>query len=370
MIYSKAIGILEKLISTPSYSKDEAGAATIVFDYLQGNGMEPKRHMNNVWAAHKGNKAGKPSILLDSHLDTVKAGTGWSIDPFLPIQDGGKLYGLGSNDAGAGLVALLMAFEYFKQKELGFNLFFSATAEEEISGSNGITSILPMIGEIDLAIVGEPTNMSVAVAERGLIVLDCCVAGKLGHVANSTGINAIYEALPVIAWFRDFKFPKVSEFLGEVKMTVSQIKAGIHHNQVPDLCQFVVDVRTNGLYSNTEVVEIIQSSLSCQIKPRSLRLESSSISLAHPVVATAKKLGLELFGSPTTSNMAVIPFPSVKLGPGCSSRSHVADEFIYIDEIRSGIHIYIQMLEDLDFRIGKENEGLFKMPDNHGTQYQ
>jgi len=341
------IELLKMMISTPSFSKEENKTADIIFEYLVSKGVTPNRHMNNIWVEHCGNKPYRSTVLLNSHHDTVKPSVGWTYDPFTPTELDGKLVGLGSNDAGGPLVSLLAVFLYLNQKELPYNLIFSATAEEENSGENGIESILGKIGKIDLAIVGEPTKMELAVGERGLMVLDCKVIGKSGHAARNEGVNAIYKALPVIEWFKNFHFPEVSDVLGEAKMTVTQINAGYQHNVVPDICSFVVDVRTNELYSNAQALSIILKNIECEVTPRSLRLNSSRIEPNHPIVVSAKKLGIPTYGSPTTSDQAVIPYPSVKIGPGDSARSHTANEFIYIDEIKEGIAIYIKLLEAL-----------------------
>jgi acetylornithine deacetylase len=344
-----AINLLKKLISTPSFSKEEDKTAEIIYNYLISNGIKPERFKNNIWVEHPGNKPGRPVVLLNSHHDTVKPSAGWVHDPFIPTELDGKLIGLGSNDAGASVVSQLTTFIHIYNKELPYNLIYSATAEEENSGVNGLESILEKFGKLDLAIVGEPTKMEMAVSERGLVVVDCKVVGKAGHAARDEGENALYKALPVIDWFRNYEFPKVSEFLGKVKTTVTQINAGYQHNIVPDICSFVVDVRTNGLYSNAEVLEIIKEKCGCEAIARSLRLNSSSIDLNHPVVLAAKKLGLNLYGSPTSSDQSIIPYPSIKIGPGDSARSHTANEYIYPEEIEKGIEIYLKLLENLEF---------------------
>jgi len=348
-MHHKAIELLKKLISTPSFSKEEDKTAEIIFNHLDSNGIKSNRHKNNIWVEHPGNKPGRPVVLLNSHHDTVKPSVGWLHDPFNPTELDGKLIGLGSNDAGGPLVSQMAAFIYLYNKELPYNLIYSASAEEENSGEAGLESILEIFGTLDLAIVGEPTKMEMAVGERGLMVVDCKIIGKAGHAAREEGDNALYRALPVIDWFKNYEFPKVSEFLGKVKMTVTQINAGYQHNMVPDVCSLVVDVRTNGLYTNAEVLEIIKANAGCELSARSLRLNSSSIEMEHPVVVAAKKLGLNLYGSPTSSDQAIIPYPSVKIGPGDSARSHTANEYIYPDEIKQGIEIYIKLLENLDF---------------------
>lgn len=348
-MYKGSVELLKKLIAIPSFSTEESNTAQVIREYLVSKGVSPHRHLNNIWAEHPGNHSGKPTILLNSHHDTVKPSAGWTYDPFNPTENDGKIYGLGSNDAGASLVSLLEVFLHFYTLDLPYNLIYSATAEEENSGANGVESILGKIGKIDLAIVGEPTKMELAVGERGLMVLDCKVTGKSGHAARNEGINAIYKALPIIDWFKNFTFPEVSDVLGESKMTVAQIKAGYQHNVVPDICEFVVDVRTNDLYSNAKALEIILDNVKCEVTPRSLRLNSSRIAPNHPVVLSAKKMGITMYGSPTTSDQAVIPYPSVKIGPGDSARSHTANEFIYMDEIKNGIEIYIKLLDNIHF---------------------
>jgi acetylornithine deacetylase len=348
-MHTESIELLKKLISTPSFSKEESGSSDIIYNYLVSKGLNPNRHLNNIWIEHLRNIPNRPTVLLNSHHDTVKPTAGWTYNPFTPTLSEGKLIGLGSNDAGASLVSLLAIFLNFHQKELPYNLIYSATAEEENSGENGIESILEKIGKIDLAIVGEPTNMELAVGEKGLMVLDCKVTGKSGHAARNEGVNAIYKALPAIEWFKNFHFPVVSDVLGEVKMTVTQINAGYQHNIIPDVCDFVVDVRTNDLYSNAQALSIILENAKCEIMPRSLRLNSSRIEANHPIVISAKKLGINTYGSPTTSDQTVIPYPSVKIGPGDSARSHTANEFIYLEEIKNGIEIYSKLLENLVF---------------------
>lgn len=348
-MYSKSIELLKKLISTPSFSKEEDKTADIIYNYILSKGLKPNRYLNNIWVEHNGNKPNRPTVLLNSHHDTVKPTVGWNYDPFTPTKVDGKIIGLGSNDAGASLVSLLTVFLQLNKKALPYNLIFSATAEEENSGENGIESILHKIGKIDLAIVGEPTKMELAIGERGLMVLDCKAAGKSGHAARNEGVNSIYKALSDIEWFRSYHFPLISDTLGEVKMTVTQIDAGYQHNVVPDICNFVVDVRTNDLYSNAKALSTILENVKCEVTPRSLRLNSSRIEPNHPIVISAKKLGINMYGSPTTSDQAVIPYPSVKIGPGDSARSHTANEFIYPKEINDGIETYLKLLEGLIF---------------------
>ncbi len=344
----EAIGLLKKLISTESFSRQEENAANIMESFLNEKGLTTNRKGNNIWVKSANWDNNKPVILLNSHLDTVKPSSKWTYNPFSPTVEGDIFYGLGSNDAGGPLVSLMATFFLLTEKEQPYNLIFAATAEEEVSGTNGVASILDELGKIDLGIVGEPTLMQMAVAEKGLLVLDCEAKGKAGHAARNEGDNAIYKALKDIEWFRTFEFPKISDLFGPVKMTVSQINAGYQHNVVPDSCKFVVDVRVNELYSNQEAADIINLNVDCDAIPRSTRLNSSRISMDHPVVKRGIKLGREYYGSPTTSDQALMNFTTLKIGPGDSARSHTADEFIKISEIREGIGLYYQLLNDLD----------------------
>jgi len=349
-LYTEALDVLKNLIRIPSFSKEELLTADLIQQYLEAKGQKCNRHLNNVWVVHPDFKPGRTTLLLNSHHDTVKPTSSWALDPFTPTERDGKLVGLGSNDAGAPLVSLMASFLYFAQKPaLKWNLIFAATAEEEISGFNGIESIKNELGDISLAIVGEPTKMELAVAEKGLMVLDCNAYGRPGHAAREEGENAIYNALTDIEWIRSFQFPKVSKMLGPVKMSVTQIKAGYQHNLIPDICEFVIDVRTNELYSNAETLEIIRKNVKSEVTARSLRLNSSSIPAGHPLVKIANNLNINCYGSPTSSDQAVMPWTSVKMGPGDSARSHTADEFIYPEEIKNGINLYIEILEKLDF---------------------
>lgn len=344
----EAISLLKQLIATPSFSKEEDQTAELIFRFLETKGVAALRQQNNVWARNKFYSASLPTILLNSHHDTVKPNAGYTLDPFEPLEKDGKLFGLGSNDAGGALVALLMTFLYFYDRaDLTYNLIFAATAEEEISGKNGIESLLGVLGTIDLAIVGEPTDMNLAVAEKGLLVLDCTAHGTSSHAAHDHPDNAIYKAMRDMEWFRDFRFPKTSGLLGEVKMNVTMINAGLQHNIIPDRCVFTVDIRTTDAYSNSEVLEIVKSHVACEVQPRSLRLNPSSINIDHPFVQAGISLGRSVYGSPTISDQALMPFSSVKIGPGSSPRSHSSDEFIFTDEIRTGIELYIKMLSKL-----------------------
>lgn len=340
-----SIELLCKLIRVSSFSREEAGTADVLAHFLVERGVDIQRRQHNVWAFNKHFDSAKPTILLNSHHDTVKPNSGYTRDPFSPDIENGKLYGLGSNDAGGSLVSLIATFLYFyESKDMRYNLCLAATAEEEISGKNGIESVLPELGKLDFAIVGEPTQMQLAVSERGLMVLDCVAYGKAGHAAREEGENAIYKAMEDIKWFQTYKFPKVSEEFGHVKMSVTVIQAGSQHNVVPATCEYVVDVRVTDRYRNEEVLEIIRQHVTSDVTARSTRLKSSSISKDHPIVKAGLELGRTTYGSPTTSDQALLDIPSLKLGPGDSARSHMADEYIYVAEIGEGIGLYIGML--------------------------
>ncbi|MDB5130427.1 MAG: dapE 2 [Mucilaginibacter sp.] len=344
----QAIELLKQLVATPSFSKKEEGTADLIEQFLKDNGVVTHRKINNIWARNEQFDPSKPTILLNSHHDTVKANSGYTRDPFDARIEDGKLYGLGSNDAGGCLVSLIAVFLYFYGKKgLNYNLCLAATAEEEISGLNGIELILSDLGRLDFAIVGEPTQMQLAIAERGLMVLDCVARGTSGHAARNEGENAIYKALPDIEWFRNFKFPIESEVFGPVKMSVTIINAGSQHNVVPATCAFTVDVRVTDAYRNEEVLDIIRTHVSCDVNPRSTRLKPSKIDKNHAIVQAGIALGRTTYGSPTTSDQALLDIPSLKIGPGDSARSHMADEFIYVEEIREGIDLYIRMLEKI-----------------------
>lgn len=341
-----AINLLEQLIALPSFSREEDKTALVLEGFFRQNDIPCERVGNNVWARNKSFSPGKPTILLNSHHDTVRPNPAYTRDPFTAEIVDGKLYGLGSNDAGGPLVCLMMAFlHYYDRHDLPFNLVMVASAEEEISGKEGIERIWEMLPPIDFAIVGEPTLCDMAVAEKGLLVLDCVVKGRAGHAARDEGVNAIYLALEDVQWIRSYKYPRVSPVLGEVKMTVTVIQAGKQHNVVPAECSFTIDVRVTEQYTLEEVLEIIQQHLRAEVTPRSLRLRPSGIADNHALVQAAKELGIKLYGSPTTSDQALIPVPSVKIGPGDSARSHTADEFIYVEEIVKGIDTYIALLD-------------------------
>ncbi|HQV53926.1 MAG: M20 family metallo-hydrolase [Chitinophagaceae bacterium] len=346
ILQEEAINLLKELIATPSYSKEEDQTAGIIGKFLALKNIPASRVGNNVFALNKHYDESKPTILLNSHHDTVRPNPEYKKDPFAPIIEEGKLFGLGSNDAGGCLVSLLAVFlNFYDKSDSKYNIIFAATAEEEISGAGGIEYTLPYLPKIDCAIVGEPTQMQMAVAERGLMVIDCISHGKAAHAARNEGQNAITKSLKDIEWFNSFQFPKVSDLLGANKMSVTVIETeNKAHNVVPAICKFVVDTRINELYSFEEALEIITQNVQCEIKPRSTRLRSTSIPLDHPLVKAGTELGRTYYGSPTTSDKALMPFPSLKIGPGDSARSHTADEYIYTDEIKEGIDLYIQLL--------------------------
>ncbi|MDD2793312.1 MAG: M20 family metallo-hydrolase, partial [Sediminibacterium sp.] len=321
----------------------------ILEQFFQLHGIPTRRFLNNVWAVNQHYDASKPSILLNSHHDTVKPNKGYTVDPFDPVQQDGKLFGLGSNDAGGCLVSLAATFlHYYAAENLAFNIVFAASAEEEISGTNGIEALLPQLPSMAFGIVGEPTLLNMAVAERGLMVLDAETFGIAGHAARNEGENALYKAVKDIEWIQNHRFDKVSDLLGEVKMTVTSFQTdNKQHNVVPAHAQFLIDVRINELYSFEEVLEVLKQHVSATITPRSTRLRSTSIALDHPLVLAGIKLGRSYYGSPTTSDKALMHFPTLKMGPGDSARSHTANEFIYLDEIRQGIDMYIQLLKQV-----------------------
>ena len=346
---SQALDLLKQLITKPSLSRQEQDTAYVLQAFFLMQGVSAQRVGNNLYARNRHFDPGKPTILLNSHHDTVKPNAGWTRDPYQPSVEGDRLYGLGSNDAGGCLVSLIATFLHFYEREdLPYNLIVAATAEEEISGANGIVSLLPKLGPIALGVIGEPTQMHLAIAEKGLMVLDCVARGKAGHAAREEGINAIYQAMQDIEWFRSYQFPESSELLGPVKMSVTQIEAGTQHNVVPDQCRFVVDVRTNECYSNRAAFAIIDQHTCCEVQARSFRLNSSRIDLAHPIVQRGLSLGRQTYGSPTLSDQALISFTTVKVGPGDSARSHTADEYVKLSDIEQGIGLYIELLEGLE----------------------
>ena len=343
---AEAVALLQSLIAIPSVSRDEARAADCLQQYIELQGMDTGRKGNNVWCLGPAFDLKKPTLLLNSHIDTVKPVSGWRRDPFTPrLESNGKLYGLGSNDAGASVVSLLQAFLQLCRKSQPYNLLFLASCEEEVSGKDGIESVLSQLPPIAFALVGEPTEMQPAIAEKGLMVLDVTATGRSGHAARDEGDNAIYKVLDDIAWFRDYRFPKVSPLLGPVKMSVTMVNAGTQHNVIPDRCTFVVDIRSNECYTNQELFDLITPNLKCEARARSFRLGSSHVPADHPVVRRAVSLGRVPFGSPTLSDQALMSFPSMKMGPGKSSRSHTADEFVYVKEIEEAIGLYLELLD-------------------------
>lgn len=345
-IQKECLDLLRQLIRIQSFSKEEDRTAYLIKQFLEERGITTHRKQNNIWAYNKHFDAAKPTILLNSHHDTVKPNSGYTRDPYDAAIEGDKLFGLGSNDAGGCLVSLIGTFlYYYPQENLKYNFCLATTAEEEISGNDGLELVLPDLGELEFAIVGEPTEMNLAIAERGLLVLDCTAHGKAGHAAREEGENAIYKALTDIEWFRTYQFPKVSEVFGPLKMSVTIINAGSQHNVVPANCTFTVDVRVTDAYTNEEVVEIIRRNVTSEVKPRSIRLKPSSIDKNHPIVQSGIALSRTTYGSPTTSDQALLDIPSLKCGPGFSGRSHMADEFIYVREVAEGIEGYINMLK-------------------------
>lgn len=344
------INLLKKLIETPSISRQEYKTAALIFDFIKDRGVLPKLIGNNVVVFNKYFDVNKPTILLDAHHDTVKPNSGYTFDPYKATEKDGKIYGLGSNDDGASLVSLIAVFLHFNEIEkLKYNLIFSASSEEEVTGNNGLLMVLPFLPKIDFAIIGEPTQMQMAVTEKGLMVLDCTAKGKSGHAARNEAINAIYKAIDDIYWFKNYEFPKVSETLGKVKMTVSIINSGTQHNVVPDICIFTVDIRPNDCYTNHEILKIVKHNIESEVVPRSTHIKPSSIPMNHPIVKAGLAIGLTAFGSPTLSNQTWLDCPSLKIGVGDSARSHTADEYIYIQEIVDGIKIYKKILEKVIF---------------------
>ncbi|TCC92433.1 M20/M25/M40 family metallo-hydrolase [Pedobacter frigiditerrae] len=355
-LYSQAFHLLEKLIATPSFSGEELATADLIESFFSSHKVQTLRKHNNVWAYNKYFDLQKPTILLNSHHDTVKPNGQYTNDPFLPIVDEEKLYGLGSNDAGGALVSLMAAFIYFyEQQGLPFNICIAATGEEETSGENGVRSILSELTPISFAIVGEPTQMQMAIAEKGSMVIDCLAKGRSGHAAREEGDNAIYKAMKDIEWFSSFKFPIQDNLPDPVKMTVTQINAGIQHNIVPGDCSFTVDVRFDHNYTQREILNMVINHTSVMLKVRPNVLQPSNIDLLHPVVVAGISLGRKTYLSPTSSDQGWLDMPSVKMGPGCSSRSHTANEFILIEEIEEGIDIYINLLQALVPIVGKLN---------------
>lgn len=343
----KAVALLCRLISVPSVSRDEKAAADLLQDYMSKElGLGVQRDGNNLWSVAPGYDEARQTLLLNAHIDTVKPVAAWQRDPFTPTREGDRIYGLGSNDDGASLVSLLHVFADACGKALPFNLVFLASAEEEVSGKNGVEHVLPLLPRIDVALVGEPTGMQPAVAEKGLMVLDVTAHGKAGHAARNEGDNAIYHALDDMQWFRTHQWEKVSPLLGPVKMSVTIVNAGTQHNVVPDTCTFTVDVRSNECYTNHELYDAICQHVRSEVKARSFRLSSSRIEADHWLLQRITALGREPFGSPTLSDQALMPFPSLKMGPGQSSRSHTADEFIEVGEIREALSVYTRVIHN------------------------
>lgn len=339
------ISLLRQMVAIPSFSREEGRLADFLEEWLFRKGLAPRRHGNNLWCCY----GEGPVLLLDAHIDTVRPVEGWSSDPFTPLEKDGCLWGLGSSDDGGSVVALIEAYRRLTAHSQPYTLVLSLSAEEETSGKGGLESVLPEIeksvGPVRLGVFGEPTSLGMVIAEKGLMVLDCTAKGMAGHAARNTGVNAIYEALPAIEWFRTHRFPNVSPMLGPVKMTVTQIAAGTQHNVIPDACRFVVDIRSNGLYTNEELLAVIREAVPCEVQPRSTRLNGSSIPESHPLVQRGMALGLKTAGSPTLSNQALCHFPSIKLGPGDSALSHTADEHIDIAAIHRAADLYVELLD-------------------------
>ena len=342
---ARAVDLLQQIIAIPSYSREEAKIADFIEKNALCDGLTPHRKGNNIWCISSAFNPDRPTLLLNAHIDTVRPANGWTRDPHCATIQGECIYGLGSNDCGGGLVALYEVFRLCESREdLPWNLVYLASAEEEVSGREGIESVLPELPKIDVSIVGEPTNMQPAIAEKGLMVIDAIAHGKAGHAARNEGVNAIYKAIEDIAWCKSHKFEKASPLLGEVKMSVTIIQAGTQHNVVPDECKFTIDVRSNECYSNQEILDEIGQNLQSEVRARSTRLNSSHIDAKHPLIQKCTAMGKTPFGSPTLSDQALMPFPSVKIGPGDSARSHTADEYIKISEIRDGIADYLQLI--------------------------
>lgn len=347
---NQAVELLKVLVSTPSISREESDATDRLQLFIERGApvrFEMHRHLNNLWCIAPGYDPLRPTLLLDAHIDTVKPVGSWSKHPFTPTVEGDIIYGLGTNDDGASLVTMLQVFYKLCEFPQQYNTIFLVSAEEEVSGKNGIEAVMPLLPPVSCAIIGEPTGMNPAVAEKGLMVLDCTAKGVSGHAARNEGVNAIYKAIEDINWFKNYKFQNSSELLGDVKMTVTQINAGKQHNVIPDSCSYVVDIRSNECYSNNDLLGIIEKNVGSEVKARSTRLNSSSIATGHPLVKRAIELGRKPFGSPTLSNQALLHIPTLKMGPGDSSRSHTANEYIKISEIREGIKLFAEMLDGL-----------------------
>lgn len=347
---NQAVELLKVLVSTPSISREESDATDRLQLFIERGApvrFEMHRHLNNLWCIAPGYDPLRPTLLLDAHIDTVKPVGSWSKHPFTPTVEGDIIYGLGTNDDGASLVTMLQVFYKLCEYPQQYNTIFLVSAEEEVSGKNGIEAVMPLLPPVSCAIIGEPTGMNPAIAEKGLMVLDCTAKGVSGHAARNEGVNAIYKAIEDINWFRNYKFQNSSELLGDVKMTVTQVNAGKQHNVIPDSCSYVVDIRSNECYSNNDLLGIIEKNVGSEVKARSTRLNSSSIATGHPLVKRAIELGRKPFGSPTLSNQALLHIPTLKMGPGDSSRSHTANEYIKISEIREGIKLFAEILDGL-----------------------
>lgn len=354
---TEAVELLRRLIATPSPSRDEARTGDLLFAHLKERGAAPERLHNNVFARSEGFDTSRPTLLLNSHHDTVRPAASYTRNPYAPSIEDDRLYGLGSNDAGASVVALTQTFLTYRNKPLPFNLLLALTAEEECMGEQGIRALLPTLGHIDMALVGEPTGMQAATGERGLVVLDCEARGKSGHAARGEGVNALYIALDDIARLREFRFERTSELLGAIGIAVTQIEAGTQHNVVPHSCRFVADIRTTDAYTNEQTVEILRAALRSQVTPRSTRVRASVVDEEHPLVQAARASGRRTHVSPTTSDMALMPFPSLKMGPGESSRSHTADEYVLLSDVEEGIVIYQTYIENLATHYGWKTLG-------------
>lgn len=352
--HAEALDLLQQLIATPRVSREEAEAADIVQHFLESRGVDARREANNVWAIDPDFDSARPTLLLCAHIDTVRPTAAWTRQPHTPTIEGDHLFGIGANDDGASLVSLIQAYRHLSTRPQAYNLVLACTAEEEVSGADGLSRLLPLLPNIDVALIGEPTRMQPAIAERGLMVLDCTAHGRAGHAALNEGVNAIYLAMKDIEWFKNYQFEHVSPLLGAVKTTTTIIQAGTQHNVVPDACTFTVDVRTNELYTNEDIFNIVRASVTSDVHARSFRLSSSRINAEHPLVRSALALGplpdgtpRAPFGSPTLSDQALLSCPSLKMGPGDSARSHTADEFILLSELHQGIAEYIAMLDGL-----------------------
>ena len=344
-----AVKLLRQLIATPSVSREEHAAADILADTICSYGMDCQREANNIWSIAKDYDPDRPTLLLNAHIDTVKPVSTWKRDPFLPTLEDGILYGLGSNDCGGGLTTLLQVYRHLSSHHQSYNLIYLATAEEEVSGADGARRVLPLLTKVDVAIVGEPTGMQPAIAERGLMVIDMTSRGKSGHAARGEGVNAIYAMLDDLTWLRDYRFERESPLLGPTRMNVTMVNAGTQHNVIPDICRAVIDVRTNEFYDNEAVFRFIREHVRSEVSARSFHLRSSHIAESHPLVQRCIAMGMKPFGSPTLSDQSLMPFPSFKLGPGQSSRSHTADEFILVSEMENAISQYIRLLDGTMF---------------------